>query len=372
MNAGKLVGLIVMVALWPAPASATEWKVINRQGRDYVTFENLAEFYHFGEYSHANRTISLRNERRGIRAQVGTSELYINGVRFFTYFPLLEQEDAQLISAFDVGKLIEPVLRPSRIENAQQVETVVLDPGHGGTDQGTANHWGSEDAFALEVALTAREQLLQAGFKVEMTRSDDTGRSLEERVEFANRFTNAVFVSIHFNSGSGGSGVESYALAPEGVPSNASSGEHHASENDGLKDEGNAQDPQNLALAAAIHSAVLSRVTAYDRGVRHGRFKVLRHIRIPALLLEAGFLNDEVEGQRIATTQYRQQLGTAIAQGVKSYNAAVNYRSSNTTFAVVRANLPPHARSITEPLQADKPPERPAPAEPSVSISGGE
>ncbi len=356
MHSGKRCALVLLVAtLWAAPLYATEWKVIHARDRDYVTFANLAEFYRFGEYSHANRTISLRSEQRGIRAQVGTSEIYINGVRFFTHFPLLERAEGQLVSAFDVGKMIEPVLRPSRIqENAEPVETVVLDPGHGGTDQGTANKWGSEKNYALEVALTAREKLLRAGFKVEMTRTNDTARSLEERIAFANKFQNAVFISIHFNSGSG-TGVESYALAPDGAPSNAgSSGEHHSSDQGAAKNEGNAQDSQNIALTAAVHAAALSELSAYDRGIRHARFKVLRHIRLPSVLIEGGFLDDREEGLRIASAQYRQKLGAAIAQGVQSYNAAVNYRPGALpapTFAVVRANLPPHTHSITEPLE---------------------
>lgn len=360
-------------ALCCAGASATEWKVIHTNDRDYVTFANLAEFYRFGEYSHANRTISLRSAQRGIRAQVGTSQIYINGVRFFTHFPLLERAEGQLVSAFDVGKLIEPILRPSRIQEAEPVETVVLDPGHGGTDQGTANKWGSEKNYALEVALTAREKLLRAGFKVEMTRSDDTARSLEERIAFANQFKNAVFISIHFNSGSG-TGVESFALAPEGAPSNAApTGEHHSSEPAARKNEGNVQDSQNIALTAAVHAAALSGLSAYDRGIRHARFKVLRHIRLPSVLIEGGFLDDREEGLRIASAQYRQKLGAAIAQGVQSYNAAVNYRSDNPpTFAVVRANLPPHTHSIIEPLEDRPPPSAPTPHEPSVSINGGE
>ena len=372
MDARKLLGSVALaLATALLELHAAEWRVIQHQGRDYVTFQNVAEFYQFGDYSHANRTISLRNERRGIRAQAGMSEIYINGVRFFTHFPLVEQKDAHLISAFDIGKLLEPVLRPSRIENAQRVETVVLDPGHGGPDEGAANSWGTEKGFTLDVAMSAREQLLQAGFKVEMTRTIDIGLSLEERTEFANRFQNALFVSIHFNSGTAGAGVESYRLAPEGVVS-TTSGEHHASAIDSLPDDGNTQDNQNIALTAAIHAAVLSRVGAFDRGVRHARFKVLRPLRIPAMLLEAGFLNDPAEGQRIATAQYRQQLAMAIAQGVQNYNAAVNYRTPNTTFAVVRANLPPHTRSITEPLGDPRPPEPGPPQPPSLSISGGE
>lgn len=343
-------------------------------GRDYVTFANVAEFYHFGEFSQASRTVSLRGEHRAIRAQADTSELYINGVRFFTNYPIVTEGNESLISAADVGKIIEPVLRPSKIQGARNIDTVVLDPGHGGSDQGTSSSVGTEKAFALDVAMTAREQLLRAGFKVEMTRTTDIGLSLDERADFANRFPNAVLVSIHFNSASGGAGVESYALAPEGVASNATPGENHSSAMDVLRNPGNEQDQQNVALTAAVHAAVLSRTGAFDRGVRHSRFKVLRNARVPALLLEGGFLSDAIEGQRIATSEYRQRLGTAIAQGVQAYNAAVNYRSGNatTTFAAVRANLPPHAHSITEPLSANQAIEAPRVEEPSASINGGE
>jgi N-acetylmuramoyl-L-alanine amidase len=372
MKRGALLVSAVVVALISGLVAATEWKVVRVNDRDYVTFGNVAEFYHFPEYTHANRTISLRSERRGIRAQAGTSDLYINGVRFLTLYPLAIQVNESLISAVDVGKLIEPVLRPSRLANGRKIETVILDPGHGGTDEGAPSRWGSEKNFTLDVAKTAREQLLRAGFKVEMTRTTDVGLSLEERAEFANRFTNAVFVSIHFNSGTGGAGVESYALAPDGVPSTSGGGEHHSTANDGQPNLGNAQDGHNLALTAAIHAAVLSRVATYDRGVRHARFKVLRNLEIPAMLLEAGFLNDPAEGQRIATAQYRQQLATAIAQGVQSYDSAVNYQSENNGFTIVRANLPPHSRSIIEPLHANGAPEPVPHQEPSISVSAGE
>lgn len=372
MRIAKL--LLLATLLTGAPADASEWNVIPQQGRDYVSFANVAEFYHLARYSQANRTVSLRDTWRTVRAQADTSELYINGVRFFTNFPLVARDGETLISATDVGKILEPVLRPSRIDGARGVETVVLDPGHGGTDQGTANAWGTEKGFALAVAVAAREHLLRAGFKVEMTRSSDVGLSLEERVEFANRFPDAVFISIHFNSASGGNGVESYALAPAGVASNATPGENHVTARDVLRNPGNNRDGENIALTAAVHAAVLSRVAPFDRGIRHARFEVLRNITSPALLLEGGFLSDPVEGQRIATSQYRQQLGAAIAQGVQAYNTAVTYRTVNpsASFATVVANLPPHARSITEALSTHRS-NALAPAQPpSVSINAGE
>ena len=350
---------------------AGDWNVIRLQDRDYVSFANVAQFYQFPQYTRVNRNVSLRNDRRGLRAQAGSSEIDINGVRFFTDFPILGNSDDTLVSAMDVSKIIEPILRPNRIRNAHKVETVVLDPGHGGNDQGAANEWGTEKGFALDVALTAREQLQHAGFTVEMTRSEDAAHSLEDRVSFANRFSNAVFVSIHFNTSSGGAGIESYALAAAGVPSNAAT-ENHGSVADTRAYDGNAQDEQNMALAAALHGAVLARLSVFDRGVHHARFHVLRNIRIPAVLLEGGFLSNPDEGRRIATPQYRRQLGLAIAQAVQNYDAAVNFRSSGPTLAVATNNLPPHERSITEPLRDDITPAPNHADKPSASIRGGE
>ncbi|HVF71988.1 MAG TPA: N-acetylmuramoyl-L-alanine amidase [Chthoniobacterales bacterium] len=362
----------VLVALVPAAAAlAEDWTVLRPNNRPYVTFANVAQFYQFPEYTRVSRTVSLRSERRTIRAQAGTSELSINGVRFFTHFPLLNSNNEDLISVMDVSKIIEPVLRPSRIQKSEKVETIVLDPGHGGSDNGASSSWGSEKNFNLDVALAARRELIRAGYRVEMTRATDTAVSLEERVSIANRFSRAVFVSIHFNSSAGGVGVESYALAPEGVTSNMSS-DHHVSAADVARHAGNAQDERNIALTASIHASVLTRLAAFDRGVRHARFHVLRDVKIPAVLVEGGFLSNPSEGQRIATSSYRQRLGTAIAQGVQNYNAAVNYRTQGANFAVAKVNLPPHARSITDPLGVDPPVEQQQPHQPSISINPGE
>jgi N-acetylmuramoyl-L-alanine amidase len=349
---------------------AEDWTVLHQQGRDYVTFSNVAHFYKFPEYTRVSQTVSLRSDRRGIRAQAGTSELYINGVRFFTDFPILSNGTDELISAMDVSKIVEPILQPSRMKNAHKIETVVLDPGHGGADSGASNRWGTEKAFALDVAQHARQQLVRAGYKVEMTRSTDTFIPLEDRASFASRFRNAVFISIHFNYSGAAEGLESYALAPTGVPSNAA---NEASIADVRWCSGNAQDEQNIALAAAVHATALSKMSMVDRGVKHARFHVLRNVKIPGVLVECGFLSNAAEGQRIATPQFRQQVGAAIAQGIQHYDAAVNYRAGGaTTWATAKTSLPLHTHSISEPLTDYVPVDLNRPDQPSISISGGD
>ena len=353
-------------------ALAEDWTVIRQQGRDYVTFSNVAHFYKFPEYTRVSQTVSLRSDRRGIRAQAGTSELYINGVRFFTDFPILSAGTDELVSAMDVSKIVEPILQPSRMKNPHKIETVVLDPGHGGLDSGATNRWGTEKAFAFDVAQYARQQLTRAGYKVEMTRSRDTFVPLEDRTAFASRFRNAVFISIHFNYSGAAEGLESYALAPVGVPSNAGKA-NEVSVADVRWCSGNAQDEQNIALAAAVHATVLSKMSMFDRGVKHARFHVLRNVKIPGVLIECGFLSSTLEGQRIATAQFRQQVGAAIAQGIQHYDAAVNYRAAGaTTLASAKTTLPPHTRSISEPLADYVPVDLNRPDQPSISISGGE
>ncbi len=131
--------------------------------------------------------------------------------------------------------------------------------------------------------------------------------------------------------------------------------------------QGNAQDAANIALTAAVHASILSKVSVFDRGVRHARFHVLRDITIPAVLVEAGFLNDRVEGAQIATAAYRQKLGQAMAAAVSNYNRAVHFQTSGPTLVAAASNLPPHSRAITDSL-GRPPPASPMPSPPSAAI----
>jgi N-acetylmuramoyl-L-alanine amidase len=95
----------------------------------------------------------------------------------------------------------------------------------------------------------------------------------------------------------------------------------------------------------AVHASVLARLSLFDRGVRHARFHVLRNIKVPALLLEGGFISNPSEGERIATADYRQQLGVAIAQGVRNYDAAVSF---NATKKITVCKYQPVAESFAQ------------------------
>ena len=90
----------------------------------------------------------------------GSREVIINGARSWLCFPVIEQDGKLLVSRTDVAKTIEPLVRPHRVPNVGKVQTVVVDPGHGGYDKGQVSRYGYEKDFALDVARKVRPLLL--------------------------------------------------------------------------------------------------------------------------------------------------------------------------------------------------------------------
>jgi N-acetylmuramoyl-L-alanine amidase len=83
----------------------------------------------------------------------------------------------------------------------RRLQTVVLDPGHGGTDEGAHGSAGvPEKDLALRLALTVSKRLQQSGLHVVMTRRDDQTLSFAARAAIANAQPNAIFITIHVGS----------------------------------------------------------------------------------------------------------------------------------------------------------------------------
>jgi N-acetylmuramoyl-L-alanine amidase len=330
---GGWVGVAVL-SLLACKALAFDWTVIKYDGRDYVPVEDLARFYSFTKADYANDTVNLQGATLRMQGTANGRELYLNGLKFILSFPIVKVDNRILMSRMDLSKLVEPVLRPARIQTAP-VRTVVLDAGHGGYDQGAFSMLGNEKDFALDVVERARDLLTKAGFNVRLTRSADVFVPLEARAAFANRQSNAVFVSVHFNAGAreDAGGVETYSLAPRGVPSTNNANLSFA---DFQPCIGNTRDPENIALATAMHTALITKLGVSDRGIKRARFIVLRDCNIPGVLIEGGFLTNAQDRVRIATPVYRQILAQAILQGVLSYNRAVRRRDASDQMMVKR------------------------------------
>jgi N-acetylmuramoyl-L-alanine amidase len=173
---------------------------------------------------------------------------------------------------------------------------VVLDPGHGGHDNGgIPGQRLAEKVYTLDTAKRLARILRNDDIKVVLTRDFDTFVSLKERTVIANQYAgrNALFVSIHFNAGrrEGAYGIETYYNNQRGY-----------------------------RPAALVHPRVVQAMGSIDRGIRHRGYWVLRENRLPAILVECGFLTNPAEAARITDSRWRERLARAIADGILRYD----------------------------------------------------
>lgn len=332
--------LTIFLLLIFAAFSRADWTIITYDGRRHVPLQDVASFYRMNLLAAGGDGFRLVAPGRTISGRAGGRDIIMNGVKHVLCFPIAKQNGRTLISAMDVTKIIEPVMRPQKIKNATPVRTVILDAGHGGHDSGAVGPFGREKDAALDVVLRAKRLLQAAGYKVLLTRSTDVFIPLEERSAFANRYSNAIFISVHFNKSksSGGTGVETYCLAPRGVPS---MDEENLSYSDFKLQPGHARDPENVALATAVHWSLLRDSPLTDRGIKRARFHVIRAIKIPGILIEGGFMSSPTDARLIAGPLYRQRIAQAILNGVNRYRQAVGAPPpSQVPSAVVAASGP--------------------------------
>lgn len=170
--------------------------------------------------------------------------------------------------------------------------TVVLDPGHGGSDYGAIRCGINEKDINLDVAKRVEAILESRGVSVTMTRENDCSVSLEDRTIICANRTPDLFVSIHVNS----------SVKPEitGVET------HYYHQN-------------SLNLAQTIHASMMSVIKSRDRGLFKSRFYVINHTTTPSILVEMGFLSNDGERCELISERRKQQTAEAIANGILKY-----------------------------------------------------
>ena len=313
----------VSVSIVSHPAfAADEWQPIKVNGHDYLTVENIAKFYGLpAEVTAPGGKIQIETVKHPLEFVRGSREVVINGARSWLCFPLIEQNGKFLVSRTDVAKTIEPLVRPQRVQNVGKVQTVVLDPGHGGHDKGAVSRYGNEKDFALDVARKLRPLLQAKGLRVVMTREGDYFVPLDVRAQIANAARDSIFVSIHFNAtdrNPNATGFEIFSFTPRGAPSTSDNAVAPSSLS---MQAGTLVDSQSLALSACVYHSLLGHIPEFDRGIKRARFAVLRQTKVPAVLIEGGFLTERGESRLIANKDWRTKLAGAISVGIENYQA---------------------------------------------------
>ena len=195
---------------------------------------------------------------------------------------------------YETSKIPEVVDRPILI---------VIDPGHGGDDFGTrslSKPKYHEKSLNLTTALILKDYLQKMGYQTVMTRSEDEFIALQKRAELANDNGANLFVSVHYNSAPAkkADGVEVF---------------YYKSAENGPRSQ------ESSKLASSVLAQVTRLTNAKSRGVKHGNFAVIRETRMPAILIEGGFLTNEEEMEKIKDPMYVKKIAWGIAQGIRDY-----------------------------------------------------
>lgn len=174
---------------------------------------------------------------------------------------------------------------------------IMIDPGHGGTDEGSYAGGILEKDINLEIAKKLRECLEEAGYRVLMTRGSDTYLTKEQRAEAANVSGAEAFVSIHQNTYEDGepSGIETWY-------------------------DGTDQSRDSRRLAQLIHGEAVKRTGARERQLRgDAGFVVTGWTKMPACLIETGFLSSPEEAEKLSQPEYQEKLAEGIAGGIDAF-----------------------------------------------------
>ncbi len=267
----------------------------------------------------------------GVRAEIeaDTRDIEVNGLRVFLGDPSADADGRLYVSRIDYERCLTPLLRPGAGVAARPAPKVIaLDPGHGGNDPGKTNaRLGvQEKTMALDVARRTKARLEAAGFRVVLTRDDDTFVALPQRAASANLAKADLFVSIHFNALANDtktSGIEVYTFAPRTQRSTNAWGPAEANDAEPQASPVNRHDHWSAVLAHAVHRRLVVDLKRPDRGKKLMHLAVLRPLAAPSVLVECGFLSSDAEARQIARPEYRQQVAVALAAGIADYAATL-------------------------------------------------
>ena len=243
----------------------------------------------------------------------------------------------------EVGRLVEtPPIEPAAPPAAAvPAITIVLDPGHGGTETGAVGPGGvQEKDVTLQIARRLAAAIPKVvSSRIVLTRDSDSAISLDDRTSLANHEKANLFLSLHANSSRapGAHGSETYYLSLES--SDRLAQEVARRENETPPDVPGAV-PQNadldfilwdlaqsahlnessrLAEAIQTHLNVVSKTE--NRGIKQAPFRVLAGATMPAVLVEVGFISHPEEEKQLRSATFQESVADAIAKAVGEFFA---------------------------------------------------
>jgi N-acetylmuramoyl-L-alanine amidase len=336
-----LIFLLSGCASTPTRESLATYDV---NGIDYVSLVNLCNVKGIGwDYDIFARTISLTKNAHKIDLMLGDTLVLVDGRPSHIAYPIDVSQGMVVLPYSFKEQVFDSLFReyyPERklILKALKIKKVVIDAGHGGEDPGALGRGGlKEKDVNLDVARRLANILRADGVEVVMTRSSDRFISLLGRVSIANSANADLFISIHSNANRIRSmnGFEVYYVAPSfDDPKRA----YNSARSLPIKVKHFEMAGNSLALKAIIwdmiytsnqaESVALSRSICRSMddnsdsriiGIKGARFAVLKGTRMPAVLVETGFVSNREEERLLKNSYYRQKLAENIAEGIRDF-----------------------------------------------------
>ncbi|MFB5194694.1 N-acetylmuramoyl-L-alanine amidase [Neobacillus sp. KR4-4] len=186
-----------------------------------------------------------------------------------------------------------PQIKKQGAEGYLKNKTIVLDPGHGGTDKGATGVSGTyEKDLTLRTAQLLSDKLMAAGANVYITRINDSYLQLASRVNIASSYNADAFISLHYDSN-----VDPSTRGMTGYY-------YHS---------------YQQALAESIFASTVGQTKMTSRGVRFGDFHVIRENSQKAVLMELGYLSNPAEEMVITSAGFQENAAAGMFDGLARY-----------------------------------------------------
>ena len=219
------------------------------------------------------------------------------------------------------------------------VRTIMLDPGHGGKDPGTTANTIQESLFTMQMAKKVAAALEAQGFTVILTRTKDTYIPLQERPLMANAQKADLFISLHANANANSAiqGLETYYLdSAKSKDAALAAARENGIDVGGVSDlqfilsdlTGNSKRNESHRLASMVQKEILNRAAngkqaMVDNGVRSAPFYVLMGAKMPAILVEFGYVTNTEDATNLRSDRFLQLQAAGLADAVSAYKRAV-------------------------------------------------
>lgn len=307
-------GLVASAVFFARKSPAAQ--TFDYKGRRYISLGSVGTNYGMSHTAGSSRQ-TYKNRWNTLEFEHDSRKCYINGVTVWLLHPVRNVMGSWAIYERDYRLSVAPVLESAKFLRKVPTTLVMLDPGHGGKDDGAVGRRNvKERLVVMDVAKRVERELKKHGIRVRKTRSSDTYVGLSERAAIAARAGASLFVSIHINSGGESvSGSETYVLAPTGEDSTNYYGQQATK----TACRGNRHDAANMVLGYRIQRALLKSAGRPDRGVKRARFKVLKDAPCPAALVEGAFVSNPTEEAKMIDASFREAMAQGIATGIREY-----------------------------------------------------